>query len=100
MPKKVSPPFHVAPMQVVIGEPVTDPEEIAAMERVRKRLKRGQRKKPWHIAPMQIVVAEVVTDPAEIAAMERMRERLKQKKQRARATRARGKPDSATKKKA
>lgn len=94
MSKKAFRPLRIAPLQRVVSETVTDPDEIAAMEEVYKRLKRKQRKqearngesvedRPLRIAPLQRVVAEEVTDPAEIAAMEKLRKRLKreQKKQ-------------------
>src|SRR3954469_17866081 len=32
MAKKTSPPFRIAPLQRIVGETVTDPAEIAAME--------------------------------------------------------------------
>lgn len=83
MPRKRSPQLRIAPPQYVIAEEITDPAEQAALDPMRKRLKRKKPKTPLHIAPMQIVVGEVVTDPAEIAAMERMRKRLKQKRNRA-----------------
>ena len=97
MPKKSPAPLPVLPLQRVTAEIITDPAEIAAMEEMRKRLKRGRRSKPFDIAPPQFVVAEVITDPAEIAAMERMRKRLKQKRNRAKTKGKRG--SAAAKKK-
>jgi 3-hydroxyacyl-CoA dehydrogenase len=44
MSKKAFRPPRIAPLQRVVAEPVTDPEEIAAMEEVYKRLKRMQRR--------------------------------------------------------
>jgi len=44
MPRKAALPFKVAPLQRVVGELVTDPRELAAADRMRKRLrKRGKR---------------------------------------------------------
>ncbi|HTU93716.1 MAG TPA: hypothetical protein VMF69_26790 [Gemmataceae bacterium] len=96
MPKKASRPFRIAPLQRAVVEIVTDPAEIAAVEKLHKRLKRMQRKeaamngesvedRPLRIAPLQRAVVEIVTDPAEIAAAEKLHKRLKreQKKQEA-----------------
>jgi hypothetical protein len=78
-----------APLQRVDAEIVTDPAEIAEMEKLHKRLTREYRERerkiyghyifdrPYRIAPLQRVVAEEVTDPAEIAAIEKNRKRLK-----------------------
>jgi hypothetical protein len=89
MPKKASKPPRIAPLQRAVSETVTDPDEIAAMEEVYKRLKREYREReakiygesvedcPLRIAPLQRAVAEEVTDPAEIAAMEKLHKRLK-----------------------
>jgi hypothetical protein len=41
--------FKVAPLQRVVGEIVTDPGELAAAERLRKRLRK--RRKPGHVKP-------------------------------------------------
>lgn len=47
MPKKALRPPRVAPLQRAVSEVVTDPAEIAAAEKVYKRLKRMQkRQKP------------------------------------------------------
>lgn len=47
MSKKSFRPPRLAPLQRVVAEPVTDPDEIAAMEEVYKRIKRMQkRQKP------------------------------------------------------
>ncbi len=43
MSKKTSRPPKFAPLQHVTAEPVTDPAELAAMEEMRKRLKRKQK---------------------------------------------------------
>ena len=43
MPRRASPVFRIAPLQRVIGESITDPAELAAIDRMRKRLKRKQR---------------------------------------------------------
>ena len=40
MPKKRFVPPRIAPLQHIIAEPVDDPAEIAAMEKLHKRLKR------------------------------------------------------------
>jgi hypothetical protein len=42
MSKKVSPPLRIAPLQHVIAEPITDPAEQAALDKLRKREKRKQ----------------------------------------------------------
>jgi hypothetical protein len=81
MSKKAPVPLRIAPLQFVIGEPITDPAEIAAMERACKRKKRRKNGAvPLRIAPLQFVVGEPITDPAEIAAVDEMRKRLKNKK--------------------
>lgn len=43
MPKKASRPPRLAPLQRVVAEPVTAPQEIAAMEEIHKRIKRTQK---------------------------------------------------------
>ncbi len=40
MPKKASVPLRIAPLQCVIAEPITDPAEQAALDKLRKREKR------------------------------------------------------------
>jgi hypothetical protein len=40
MAGKTSVPLRIAPLQCVIAEPITDPAEQAALDRVRKREKR------------------------------------------------------------
>ncbi len=45
MPKKAFVPPRLAPLQRVVGEPVTDPAELAAMDKIRKQQKRKQREK-------------------------------------------------------
>jgi hypothetical protein len=45
MPKKRFVPPKIAPLQRIIAEPVDDPPEIAAMEKLRKRLKREAAKR-------------------------------------------------------
>jgi hypothetical protein len=40
MSKKTFVPPHIAPLQRVVAVPVTDPAEIVAMKKMRKRLKR------------------------------------------------------------
>lgn len=83
MPKKTSPPLTIGPLRIVVGEVVTDPAKIAAVERMRKRLRSKKRKKgPDSISPLRIIKAEIVTDPAEIAAVERRRNRLRQDRRR------------------
>jgi hypothetical protein len=88
MPQKRFRPFRIAPLQRVVAEEVTDPDEIAAMEEVYKEWKRMQRERakrngesvedrPLRIAPLQRLVTETVTDPAEIAAVEKLYKRLK-----------------------
>jgi len=41
MPKRAFVPPKIAPLQRIVAEPVTDPIEIAAFEKFRKRQKRG-----------------------------------------------------------
>jgi hypothetical protein len=43
MPKKLSAPPRIAPLQRVIAKPITDPAEQAALDKIRKREKRKQR---------------------------------------------------------
>jgi hypothetical protein len=43
MSKKASLPPRIARLQRVIAEPITDPAELAALDQVRKRLKRRGR---------------------------------------------------------
>jgi hypothetical protein len=43
MSKKGSPPPRIAPLQRVVAEPITDPAEQAALDKIRKRLKGKQR---------------------------------------------------------
>ena len=40
MPKKTMPPLRVAPLQRVVAQEITDPAERAAIDKLRKRLKR------------------------------------------------------------
>ena len=40
MAKKASPPLRIAPLQRITAEPITDPAEQAALDRMRQRLKR------------------------------------------------------------
>ena len=40
MSKKTSVPLRIAPLQCVIAEPITDSAEQAALDKVRKRVKR------------------------------------------------------------
>ena len=42
MSKKASLPQRIAPLQRVIAEPITDPEEQAALDKLREREKRKQ----------------------------------------------------------
>lgn len=42
MPKKAYVTWRIAPLQRVIAEPITDPAEQAAIDKVRKRIKRRQ----------------------------------------------------------
>jgi hypothetical protein len=42
MSKKTSLPLRIAPLQGVIAEPITDPAERAALDKLRKRPKRKQ----------------------------------------------------------
>ncbi|SRR5579871_3378904 len=89
MPKNKLRPFRIAPLQRAVVEIVTDPAEIAAMEKLHKRLSREYRERereiygesifdrPFRILPLQRAVSEIVTDPAEIAAVEKLHKRLK-----------------------
>ena len=43
MSKKTSVPPRIAPLQRVMAEPITDPAEQAALDKLRKRQKRKQR---------------------------------------------------------
>jgi hypothetical protein len=43
MPRKENPPLRIAPLQRAVVEIVTDPAEIAAAEKLYKRLKREQK---------------------------------------------------------
>jgi len=42
MSKKASVPLRIAPLQRVIAEPITEPAEQAALDKLRKREKRKQ----------------------------------------------------------
>jgi hypothetical protein len=42
MSKKVSAPPRIAPLQRVVAEPITDPAELAALDKLRKRKKGKQ----------------------------------------------------------
>ena len=42
MSKKISVPVRIAPLQRVIAEPITDPVEQAAIDKLRKRKKRNE----------------------------------------------------------
>jgi hypothetical protein len=42
MPKKPSPVVRIAPLQHIIAEPITDPAEQAAIDKMREREKRKQ----------------------------------------------------------
>jgi len=46
MPRRPSPPLSIAPLQRIIAEPITDPAELAAIDRMRQRLKRKNRARP------------------------------------------------------
>lgn len=54
MSKKAFRPPRIAPLQRVVAEPVTDPDEIAAMEEVYKRIKRMQRRQKPLVARMRV----------------------------------------------
>ena len=43
MSKKASVPPRIAPLQRVVAEPITDPAEQTAIDKMRKRAKRKQR---------------------------------------------------------
>jgi hypothetical protein len=48
MAKRASPPLRIAPLQRVVAVPITDPAEQAAIDKMRKRVKRkhgGQKAK-------------------------------------------------------
>ena len=42
MSKKTFLPLKIAPMQRIVAEPITDPAEQAALDKIRKRLKQKQ----------------------------------------------------------
>lgn len=42
MSKKAPAPLRIAPLQCVVAEPITDPAEQAALDKLRKRKKRDQ----------------------------------------------------------
>jgi hypothetical protein len=42
MSKKAFVPLRIAPLQRVVAEPITDPAEQAALDKMRKRLKQKQ----------------------------------------------------------
>jgi len=42
MSRKASVPLRIAPLQCVVAEPITDPAEQAALDKLRKREKRQQ----------------------------------------------------------
>ena len=44
MPKRASKPLTIAPLQYVVGEPITDPAEQAAIDEMRQRV-RGKKGK-------------------------------------------------------
>jgi hypothetical protein len=46
MRKKIQPPLRVGPLRKIVAEIVTDPVEIAAMEKLRKRLQKKKRGAP------------------------------------------------------
>jgi hypothetical protein len=94
MPRKTPAPLSIAPLQHIIAEPITDPAEQAALDKLRKRARRKQRapqgmkhhngvnaaRNPApRIAPLQHVIAEEITDPAEQAALDRLHKRAKRK---------------------
>jgi hypothetical protein len=80
MPKK-SRSVHIAPLQRVVGEPITDPAELARLDALRKRVrlrpaeKVSPAKAEVHLARLQRMVAEPIADPAEKAASDERRRR-------------------------
>jgi hypothetical protein len=50
MPKKATKPWTIAPLQRIVGEPITDPAEQAAIDKMRQRhrRKRGQKTRANH----------------------------------------------------
>jgi hypothetical protein len=50
MPKKATKPWTIAPLQRIVGEPITDPAEQAAIDKMRQRhrRKRGQKTRASH----------------------------------------------------
>jgi hypothetical protein len=80
MAKKKPPRFSVAPLQRVVGIPITDPVEIARMEKISKQYRAARRKLEgttkkearFSIAPLQRIVGIPITDPVEIARMEKI----------------------------
>jgi hypothetical protein len=47
MPRKAALPFKTAPLQRIVGEIITNPKELAAADRLRKRLRK--RSKPGQV---------------------------------------------------
>jgi hypothetical protein len=43
MPRKATAPLMIAPLHRIVAEPITDPAEQAALDKVRQREKRKQR---------------------------------------------------------
>lgn len=43
MPKRSQPPLRIGPLQIIKGEVVTDPVEIARMEKLRLQLRKRKR---------------------------------------------------------
>jgi len=43
MPRSASPPLHIARLQRIVGESITDPAALSAIDRMRKRLKQKRR---------------------------------------------------------
>lgn len=92
MPRKAPAPLTIAALQHIIAEPITDPTEQAALDRLRQRARRkqlGRQGMTRHnsvnaagnsapkIAPLQHVIAEEITDPAEQTVLDRLYKRAK-----------------------
>ena len=63
MPRKAPVQWHIAPLQRIVAEPVTDPAEIAAMEEARKQDK--QRRRERRKALRKLLEAESDAAPKE-----------------------------------
>ena len=54
MSKKSSVPLRIAPLQCVVAEPITDPAEQAALDKLHRREKRKQRRQEARAASKDV----------------------------------------------